>query len=311
MIKQIAPHDSASLWQQAYTQNNLRVPFLSYDWHALWRRVFHKESESLVLSVNDQVITPFVRTKTRIDFSGGEEFADYLDILGPDEKKSDAWSEIISYLKTQGITRIHLRNVPESSATFSFFSNQASASVQKEDTTPIIQMPATWEHYLAMLTRKYRHELERKIRKFEREHPDATFRESENLLKDMHIFLSLMEKDPVKKKFLTAEMKTFFTEMAQAFAPQVSLLILSMGDKHAAATLSFALEGKYYLYNSGFDKTCCANAGFYLKAQSIKRAMEQGFAEYNFLQGSERYKYELGGKDFGVYSIDYPNLSST
>ena len=31
--------------------------------------------------------------------------------------------------------------------------------------------------------------------------------------------------------------------------------------------------------------------------------VEQKLKEYNFLQGSERYKYELGGKDFFVYSI--------
>jgi hypothetical protein len=80
-------------------------------------------------------------------------------------------------------------------------------------------------------------------------------------------------------------------------------LYIALGDKKIAATLSFIYEGTLFLYNSGFDKVCCANAGFYLKAQTIKRAIENGLKSYNFLQGNERYKYELGAKDFEIYSI--------
>lgn len=76
-----------------------------------------------------------------------------------------------------------------------------------------------------------------------------------------------------------------------------------MDGKPAAATLSFIEDGVSFLYNSGFDRECCQNAGFYLKTMSIKRAIENGLKEYNFLQGSERYKYDLGGKDFFVYTI--------
>lgn len=279
---------------------------MSYDWHALWSRVFDQESESFILSFNDEVIAPFVRTGTSVSFSGGEEIADYLDIVGPDDKKSGAWTEIISYLKLQGITNLHLRNVPESSPTISFFSNQSNSTVTKEDTTPTIILPTKWEQYIATLTRKNRHELERKMRKFEREHLDASFRESVNPGQDVFILLGLMEKDAKKQRFLNPQMKTFFVEMAGAFGNQISLLLLSTGDSPAAATLSFVIEGKQYLYNSGFDKTCCQNGGLYLKAQTIKRAIEQGLKEYNFLQGSERYKYELGGKDFDVYTITLP-----
>lgn len=299
MIAQVPLDRAGELWNRAYESNHLHVPFLSYDWHVLWYRVFGKASESSILSFNDEVIAPFVRTGSEIRFSGGEEIADYLDLVGPDDKKSGAWTEIISYLKLQGITKLHLRNVPESSATLSVFPHV------KEDTTPKIALPATWDAYLATLTRKYRHELERKIRKVEREHVDVSFRQSDNPAKDIHILLTLMEKDKAKQKFLTPEMKIFFTEMVKAYSDQISLLILSMGDKHSAATLSFVVEGGQYLYNSGFDKTCCANAGFYLKAQSIRRAIEQRLKEYNFLQGSERYKYELAGKDFAVYSINW------
>jgi CelD/BcsL family acetyltransferase involved in cellulose biosynthesis len=304
MVKQISGDEAARIWTHAYATNSLHVPFLSYEWHRLWERTFGQQSNTFTLSIDDKLIAPFVRVGHQVKFSGGEEIADYLDIVGPSEFKQHAWIQIMEFLQKENIQEIHLRNIPETSPTFTYFSKQKNLIVQKEDTTPIVVLPSSWETYLSSLTRKYRHELERKIRKFEREHIDAEFHESKNPAEDIHTFLSLMEKDPVKKSFLTTEMKTFFTTMTETFSDQISLMLLSMGDKQAAATLAFVENEKYYLYNSGFDKTCCANGGFYLKAMSLKYAIERGYKEYNFLQGSERYKYELGGMDVGVYKVD-------
>ncbi len=305
MITQVPFEKAGDIWRIACDKNDFPVPFLCYDWHALWYKVFAKKENAYVLNVNDAVIVPFIKEGHTVKFSGGEEIADYLDILGPKDQKNTAWEEIMDFLKKDRISHIHLRNIPENSPTLSFFSRLPDAGIQKEDTTPHVMLPHTWEEYLSSLTRKYRHELERKIRKFEREHPNASFSESTNPAQDIHTFLKLMEKDPAKAKFLTEKMKTFFIEMTREFHNQISLLLLSMNGVSSAATLSFVHNKTYYLYNSGFDRSCCQNGGLYLKAQSIKRAIEKGFEEYNFLQGSERYKYELGGEDFGVYTIRY------
>ncbi len=305
MITQVPFRDAEEIWHHACHENGIPGPFVCYDWHKLWYRVFEMHADEYILTYNNQVIAPFVKTKHTIRFSGGEEIADYLDILGGYEQKKHAWEEIIAYVKKEGVTRLHLRNIPESSATLEYFSKIPNAVVQKEDTTPRVILPSSWEKYLASLTRKYRHELERKLRKFEREHPNGTYQESDHPSSDMETFLSLMEKNPAKRNFLTTQMKIFFLEMAKEFKDQISLLLLTVDGIPSAGTLSFIHNKTYYLYNSGFDRSCCQNAGFYLKAQSIKMAIERGFDEYNFLQGSERYKYELGGKDFGVYTVVY------
>lgn len=279
----------------SYSTPPATLPFSTNEWVTLWHQTIGKDWELVLLTI-DNVIAPLARKGNTLILAGGYEVADYLDLVGPEEEKVNAWEEITHEFRGMHLV---LRNVPETSATVKYF------HMEKEDTTPKILLPGSWEEYLATLTRKYRHELDRKIRKVEREHVDVSFRQSDNPGQDISILLELMEKDRKKQKFLTPEMKTFFTEMAKTFSNQISLLILSIGDKHSAAILSFVVEEKQYLYNSGFDKTCCQNGGFYLKAQSIKRAIEQGFKEYNFLQGSERYKYELGGRDFGVHSINW------
>lgn len=72
----------------------------------------------------------------------------------------------------------------------------------------------------------------------------------------------------------------------------------------AAAMLTFSVGDTLMGYNSGFDEPKFSGSGFYLKAKMLARAEGQGFKKFNFLQGNERYKYELGGKDFYVYRID-------
>ncbi|MCX6793571.1 MAG: GNAT family N-acetyltransferase [Candidatus Gottesmanbacteria bacterium] len=267
------------------------LPFSTYEWVKIWHETIGKEWESYILSVNDEVIAPFARKNNEIIFAGGDDVADYLDIIGADEAKTKAWPEIIDFLKKDGVTSLHLNNIPQNSPTLSFF------SPQKEDTTPIMSLPP-------ILGKKARHEMERKIRKFEREHEEIIIHDSDNPVSDTDLFLSLMKLDERKKRFLTLDMESFFHKIIEVFQKNIVLTILTINNSSAAALLAFRIGDTIMSYNSGFNDQRFSGAGFYLKAMHIKRATESGIKTYNFLQGSERYKYELGGKDFFVYRVD-------
>jgi len=59
-----------------------------------------------------------------------------------------------------------------------------------------------------------------------------------------------------------------------------------------------------FLYNSGYDPSHrAANPGLVLIARSIGQAVDEGCEEYDFLRGTERYKYDLGGVDRGIYRL--------
>jgi CelD/BcsL family acetyltransferase involved in cellulose biosynthesis len=306
MINQVDLENIKQEWEQIRSNNTFNVLFLTSTWHETWNTVFGKDYTPFYLLVNNEIIAPFVKHGDEIIFSGGEEISDYSDLIGPDEKKAAAWGEIIPYCKNEHVASISLRNVPQNSPTLSFFQQLPGAVIKQEDTTPTMPLPTTWETFIEGIPdRKYRHELERKIRKFERENPEAKIVTSHNPKDDMAIFLSLMEKDADKNIFLTDDMKLMFQQLANAFHETISLLFLEINGVKIASTLSFVQNHTYYLYNSGFDKENYPNAGFYLKAMSVKHAIETGCTTYNFLQGNERYKYELGGKDFFVYSIKY------
>lgn len=162
--------------------------------------------------------------------------------------------------------------------------------MKEEDTTPITSLPP-------VLDKKNRHEMERKIRKFEREHANIKISEGN----DIRVLFSLMKLDERKKIFLTPDMEEFFRRIAQKFG---KLTVLTVQDKPAACMLTFAAGDTLMGYNSGFDEANYSGSGFYLKAKMLDRALDAGYKKFNFLQGNERYKYELGGKDFFVYKID-------
>lgn len=290
-----------SVWDK-FT-NSHYGPFLSFGWHELWWKTFGSGYKPLLLQTTNGCLVPLALNNNVACFSGGKEIADYLDMVGPEEKKSAAWEETIEYLRTLGITKLELFNLPSSSQTISFFKDKTD--VIPEDTTPKISLPPTWDEYLEMLNGKDRHELKRKVRKFEREFPGSTIINSSNKKEDMTTLLSLMKLNPNKAEFLTTEIEQFFRSLVEVFTDSSELLLLKVGERTAGATFAFTNSSTMFLYNSGFDETNFSGAGFYLKVMGIKRAIEGGKQEYNFLQGNERYKYELGGQDFGVFSINY------
>lgn len=304
MVTQISlGSKTKQIWQTLYEKSSPPSPFFSYQWHTLWFKLLANEWQPFILIINNQLIAPFAKRGAVVIFSGGEEVADYADLVGPDVEKSRAWPEILLYLKQNSVTQLQLKNIPQTSPTIAFFRDRAT--IRQVDTTPLMKLPLSWDTYLNILSHKRRHELRRKLRKFEREHPSAHVFVCSNPKADCEEFFRLMRLNPEKRAFLRPEMEVFFREFLITLKDQVLLLHLKVYEAVVASTLSFITPTAVLLYNSGFDQDQASGSGFYLKARGIQMAIEQGFKEYNFLQGSERYKYELGGKDFRVYSINF------
>lgn len=290
--------DTMPTWNEAYKKQNLKAPFFTFEWHEVWFRILGSGWEPFPLLINNTVVAPLARKGSLVEFSGGREVADYLDLIGPDEAKLDAWKEIVPFLKSSGINGLTLFNIPESSGTLQFFGDKT----EKEDVTPIVHLPDSWEKYLTQLPKKYRHEVLRKLRKFERELPGFEIVKSQKPSDDIDTLVELMKRDTQKRIFLTDAVIAFFHQILRLFEKDVVLMLLKNSETVAGALLAFQIQQSLLLYNSGFNKDF-PGAGFYLKAKGIQHAIEDGIKEYNFLQGSERYKYELGGKDFTVYTI--------
>ena len=101
-------------------------------------------------------------------------------------------------------------------------------------------------------------------------------------------------------------MATFFREVAEGFlaSGHLRLAFLSTKGTDVASVFQFRSGGALLLYNSGYDPAHrAANPGLVLIARSIGQAVDEGCTEYDFLRGTERYKYDLGGVDRLVYRL--------
>ena len=294
----------ADWWNSIATKNALNVPFYSYEWHRTWYKVFGANIECWIFH-DENTLAPLVKTGSTLTFSGGKEICDYMDMVGPDEKKPEAWSHILSYAKSHDITSIVLPNIPESSTSLSYFQKEKGyvISTEKEDTTPILTLPTSWDAYLSKLPRHNRHELRRKLKIFQNSHQDSAIIESKNPRDDIHFLFDLMSQDLAKKNFLDDRMQEFFSKIVTALSREVSLVFLTVRNTRVAAILEFTKDAVTYLYNSGFNEAEFSGAGFYLKAKAIEQAIAKDVKQYNFLQGGERYKYDLGAHDFFVYTV--------
>ncbi len=85
---------------------------------------------------------------------------------------------------------------------------------------------------------------------------------------------------------------------------QLKLFFLEVDGARVAACICFDYAGSYLLYNSGYDPEFARlSVGLLNKALCIRDAIEEGRSRFEFLRGTERYKYDLGATDRALYRI--------
>ena len=72
----------------------------------------------------------------------------------------------------------------------------------------------------------------------------------------------------------------------------------------AASSICFDYGSTRLLYNSGHDPDLrYYSVGLLLNALCLRDAIDQGKAYFDFLRGSESYKYHLGGRNRTLYQM--------
>ena len=123
---------------------------------------------------------------------------------------------------------------------------------------------------------------------------------------DEFLRLQMASRDD-KAEFMTKEMSTFFRGMAHKMLAcgHLRLSFLKLDGTTAACLLAFEYNGRYWLYNSGYDPTVFAplSPGWVLLAYTIQYAIVAGLTVYDFMQGDEEYKYRFGSQDYRVMRV--------
>ena len=307
-------------WDALLTGARLRSPFLSELWQREWVRAFAPAQRLEIRCVEDDrgrlvALLPLYEARPgALVLVGGADVSDYLDLIALEGREEEAWMALLESRGGAGETW-ELHAVPEASPTVTLLPRLAaacgiSASVSVEERCPVVELPDSWDAYLAGLGGKDRHELLRKLRRFEREAPDG-HAVSASRPGDVEArfgdFLDLHRRSRTgKARFMDARMEGFFRRVAVGLAEVGMVRLWFLDTRSGPAAAFFCLEwaGTVAVYNSGFHTERAAlSPGLVLLAGILRDAIQRRVRRFDFLRGEERYKYEFGPTPEAVYGV--------
>ena len=286
-------------------------------WLKVWWEAFGGEAELYLRTLQQGKkaigFAPLQVTKETASFIGSADVCDYLDFVITPGREKDFFKVLLDDLREKGINKLDLRPLRYDSTALtqlvSIAQNQGyEVLCHPEDVSLELDLPPTWNEYLAILKNKQRHEVRRKLRRLweagSAEHRCVEI--GREVVDYLDIFLQLfsLSRDE-KASFMNPKMESFFRSLAKAMA-EIGLLrmgILQLDKVPAAMTMGFDYNGSHYLYNSAYDPQFNhLSVGLLCKILCLKESIEKGRKKWNFLKGGEPYKYQLGGQEVPLYS---------
>ncbi len=282
----------------------------------VWWQAFGSDAELYLRAVRQGEkiigIAPLLIRGETASFIGSADICDYLDFIVAPGMERDFFSALLDDLGQQGIGQLDLRPVRADSTVlihltaaarerqYDVLCHESGASVE-------LNLPSSWDDYLAALSTKQRHEVRRKLRRlWESDKVEYHCQELRHGVGDfMDTFLELFSKSRGEKSsFMTASMESFFRSLAGAMAETGILRVgvLKLDSRPVAVVMGFDYRDAVYLYNSAYDPDYRhLSVGLLSKVLCIKDSIQQGRKKWDFLGGRESYKYHLGGKEVPLY----------
>ncbi len=310
-------------WNRLVARSQANVPFLTWQFQTTWWRTLGEAEGPLhLLGVQDAAAEwvgalPLYEVPApegpALRLVGGMEVADYLDVVAVAGHEEAVWKALLATLADGRWRAVDLRPVPAASPTVSLLPALARAAglacrIEREERCPVIELPPSWDAYLATLSGKDRHELRRKLRRAASGSARVEVaRTPGGIAALMDSFVALHRKSKTgKARFMDDPMEGFFREVGTALAAAgwAALWLLWLEDQPAAALFCFEYGGSASVYNSGFDPAARAlSPGVVLIARTIEDAIARGFRRYDFLRGEEPYKYGFGAVPTDVMRV--------
>jgi len=291
--------------------------FILPAWLKVWWESFGRETELYLrmLWQGKKAIgfAPLQLTNGTASFIGSADVCDYLDFAIAPGREQDFFTTLLEDLREKGISKLDLRPLRYDSTILTqlvgIAQNRGYEVLRHPDDVSLeLDLPLTWNEYLAILKAKQRHEVRRRLRRLWEagsvEHHCIEVGQEVAGYLDIFLQLFSLSRDE-KAGFMNPKMESFFRSMSKAMA-EIGLLrvgILKLDKVPAAMTIGFDYNGAHYLYNSAYDPQFNhLSVGLLCKILCLKESIEKGKKKWNFLKGGEPYKYQLGGQEVPLYS---------
>lgn len=264
-------------------------PFASAEFLELvWQHAGNGEWE---LWSTETALLPIARIDGTISMVGPENLIDYRSPLGTGVAQLVA-SEIgddpfrFDSLPLEGAEEV-MKGVAMSGRT---------ARMAEHESAAVLTLPDSFELYMAeQLSKKERHEMRRKRRRYEAVLGEAHFVHhdaADGIFEDFIRFHRMAAGE--KGSFMTQEMEAFFVDLIGLDGWGLDALVADDGHITAAGFGYLGPDG-YYLYNSAYNPDLAETSpGVVLLGRLIELTIDRQQSVFDFLKGDEHYKYRLG-----------------
>ena len=306
-------------WDSVLRDSPVASIFLSPEWQEVWWDSFSdgRQMTGFVVPAESGAADALASLSCLggdISFVGATDTFDYNDFLVRPGFEESFYPLLLDVLAGWEWDEVRLDSLVEHSPTLTYLPGLArergyAVDVDHEDVTWGIGLPGDWDEYLALLSKKNRHELRRKLRRLDSQ---ADWRwycltKPEEVEENFDDFLSLMRMSrPDKEEYMTPAREDFFRAMTRRMAEldRIRLFFMEIDGAKVAASLCFDYGSARLLYNSGYDpELSYFSVGLLLHAMCVKDAIEQGIGYFDFLRGPEPYKAHLGGLQKSLYRM--------
>lgn len=311
-------------WRELLARDPQTHVFATPEWNTIWWEEFQRGKDLFALTMRRGselfAVVPLYR-KNEADrkilrWIGGIDLTDYLGPICSLEDRADVADALLRWMGGTDVEwdEFDAHSMPVPFGFAEFLAEAADRQgfvfeIDQEEIAAVLRLPQTWEEYEAQLSPKDRHELRRKRRRLAREHPDARVRRAtaETLDEDLRLFVDMHRgAEGMKGHFMRPEIATFFERVARALCRLgwLRLDFLEVENRPIATTFSFEFGDTFYLYNSAFDQDARRlSPGLVLAAELIEESIGKGLEVFDFLRGTERYKFQLGAGSVPLHNI--------
>jgi CelD/BcsL family acetyltransferase involved in cellulose biosynthesis len=303
-------------WQDSGSLLQWDCLFMLPQWLGVWWSYFGRGSNTHLYVVRQHDtpigVAPLTVSGDTAALIGHSDLIDYSDFIVATSREQEFFSILFDHLRREGVHHLDMGRIRADSPAVSRLAECSPSlgcdiSYKPVDVLYEMELPDTWEGYLARLSGGERHETRRKIRRLE---GAGTVRlrvieGKEDTLAAMETFVGLFRSNVKEKaQFMAGAVEPFFRSLAVSMADAgfLKLFFLDLDGIPAAGVMCFDYRSTVYLYNNGYDlQFRHLSVGILSKVFSIRESIVRGRTKYNFLRGMETYKRHLGGQPVTLY----------
>ena len=301
--------DLKKLW--VAFENQKENPFLNYDVNKMWHDILGQNYKLNILTDMKSFIAPIAIKDNIAYFCGSKDVFDFHNLIYDKNINNQSIKLIIDHLLIYDkVLKIELNSIIQKSHLHDCLINlQDDYDIEfvDEDVSPGISLPDSFDEYLSNLTKKNRHEIRRKIRKFEKNFEFKIINANhENVDKLLLEFIRLMKLNPEKKLFLNQDRVNFMSKIIKysVLEGRGELNFIEINKDLVSTSFAFKNNEKLFVYNSGFNNDYSEySVGLINHVYNIKNKINT-YSYIDFLRGDEEYKYRIGCEDRNLLTIN-------